>query len=211
MCPYKAIVESGGQVPASALAGAAAATATAAAAGGGGGGGGGEGEGGFGGMGMQRGPGGGLSALAAGARPTGAYVPPSMRAGAAASGAPRPVSMEEMVQLRVSNLSPETTEDDLRALFQPFGRLDQRATHIARNRDTQESRGFAFLKYAWHKEAADAKAHLNGYRLHHMIIRVEFAENRDSLRGNSLSGSGIGRHLSGYGGKLADTKGATLL
>jgi hypothetical protein len=205
MCPYKAIVESGGVVPASAMQG--------AAAGGGGGGGGGGGEGGIeseGGSGMQRGPGGGLGALAAGARPGGAYVPPSMRAGAT-PGAVRPPSLDDLVQLRVSNLSPETTEDDLRALFQPFGRLDQRI-HIARQKETGESRGFAFLKYAWHKEAADAKTHLNGYRLKHMIIRVEFAENRDGGAGrNSLSGSGIGRHLSGYGGKLADTTGAYVL
>jgi RNA recognition motif-containing protein len=131
-----------------------------------------------------------------------------MRAGAT-PGVPRPVSLEEMVQLRVSNLSPDTSEDDLRALFQPFGRLDQRI-HIARHKETQESRGFAFLKYAWHKEAADAKQHLNGYRLHHMIIRVEFSENRDSGR-SALSGSGLGRHLSGYGGRLADTKGAHVL
>ena len=118
-------------------------------------------------------------------------------------------SLEELVQLRVSNLNPDTDEDDLRALFQPFGRLDQRI-HIARYKETGESRGFAFLKYAWHKEAAEAKASLNGYRLNNMVIQVEFSENRDSGR-SALSGSGIGRHLSGYGGKLADTKGAHLL
>ena len=41
------------------------------------------------------------------------------------------------MQLRVSNLSPETGEDDLRNLFQPFGRLDK--VYVAMDRITRES------------------------------------------------------------------------
>lgn len=145
--------------------------------------------------------------------PAGAYVPPSMRSGG--SGAPgeplREMAYEERLQLRVSNLSPDTSEDDLRNLFQPFGRVEK--VYIAKDHSTGESRGFAFIKFLYHSSAEDARKNLNGYPLHHMIMRVDWSEPREvgpGGPGGSLASSGP-RNLSGYGKALADTRGSNLL
>ena len=119
----------------------------------------------------------------------------------------REVPFEELVQLRVSNLSPETGEDDLRNLFQPFGRLDK--VFVAADRVTREPRGFAFIKYTRHIDAEVAKNNLHGYPLHSMILRVEWSEPRmDAPGGLGSAQDKPHRHLSGYGGQLADTRGA---
>ena len=146
------------------------------------------------------------------ALPQGAYVPPSMRSGP--SGAPgeplREMAYEERLQLRVSNLSPDTSEDDLRNLFQPFGRVEK--VYIAKDHASGESRGFAFIKFLYHSSAEEARKNLNGYPLHHMIMRVDWSEPREAGPGggSSLSGGGP-RNLSGYGKALADTRGSNLL
>jgi translation initiation factor 3 subunit G len=158
----------------------------------------------------EGGGGGGIGGGGGDAAPSGgAYVPPSMRAGAAlAPGVIREVLYEERIQLRVNNLSPETTEDDLRNLFQPFGRLDK--VFVAHDRITGESRGFAFIKYTRHSDAEAARQNLNGYPLSHMILRVEWSEPRlDAPGGPGGSAGPDRRHLSGYGKALADTRGAT--
>lgn len=142
---------------------------------------------------------------AATAGATGAYKAPGLRAGA--EGAPRVMSDAEKVNLKVSNLSPETIEDDLRALFQPFGNLAP--FRLIRDQATNISKGFAYLRYSTHREAQAAQVNLNGFRLHHMVIKVEFVERREDRPG----GGGMGGHkyLSGYGKSLADTSGANVL
>lgn len=136
----------------------------------------------------------------------GAYKPPSLRTGSLASSDLRVQTDEEKVQLKVSNIDPETTEDDLRAIFQRYGNLDPK---FRIQRDAKgNSRSFCFLRYKMHREAAAALDGVNGLRLGHMVLKVEFTESRDRF---SNSSSGAHRHLSGYGSKLADTTGATLL
>ena len=182
MCPYKETIKSGGQVPGGVGAG-------GAAAGGGSGGG----------MGMGMG-------MATGEPKGGLYRAPSQRPGA--DGAPRVITEADLTQVKVSNLSPETTEDDLRGLFQPFGNLDPKF-RIAR--DTYgESRCYAYLKYHTHREAQAALTNLNGWRLNYMVIKVEFVAPRDPSR---MGGGGQAGHrnLSGYGKALADTSGAAIL
>ncbi len=188
MCPYKEIAkQNGGKMP-EGFGGA------AGGAGGAGGSGGGAGGGML--MGMMGG----------GGAPTGLYKAPSLRPGA--DGAPRPITEAELTQLKVSNLSPETTEDDLRALFQPFGNMDPKF-RIAR--DTYgESKCYAYLKYHTHREAEAARANLNGWRLNYMVIKVEFVAPRDPSKFGGGAQSAH-RHLSGYGKALADTSGAALL
>jgi hypothetical protein len=182
MCPYKEIAkQNGGKMPEG---------FGGAAAGGGGG---------------SIGGGGALMGMMTGAAPTGLYKAPSLRPGA--DGAPRPITEAELTQLKVSNLSPETTEDDLRALFQPFGNMDSKF-RIAR--DTYgESKCYAYLKYHTHREAEAARANLNGWRLNYMVIKVEFVAPRDPSKFGG--GQSVHRHLSGYGKALADTSGAALL
>lgn len=60
------------------------------------------------------------------------------------SGGPS-MSTDEEFTLRVSNVSDETTQDDLYEMFQQFGRLHR--VHLVMDKRTGESRGFAFVNY----------------------------------------------------------------
>jgi len=49
-----------------------------------------------------------------------------------------------MKNLFVGNMSFQTTEADLRALFEPFGQITR--VHLAMDRETGRARGFAFVE-----------------------------------------------------------------
>ena len=51
-----------------------------------------------------------------------------------------------MKKLFVGNIPHSTTEAELRALFEPHGKIDQ--VSIVTDRDTGRSRGFAFVEMA---------------------------------------------------------------
>src|SRR5262245_29483816 len=65
-----------------------------------------------------------------------------------------------MKSLFVGNMSFQTTEADLTALFQPFGQV--RRIHIVTDRETGRARGFAFVEMPNDTEAAKAIAALDG-------------------------------------------------
>ena len=65
-----------------------------------------------------------------------------------------------MKNLFVGNMSFQTTEGDLRALFEPFGQVAR--VHIAMDRETGRSRGFAFVEMPNDAEAAAAMQGLDG-------------------------------------------------
>jgi RNA recognition motif-containing protein len=60
----------------------------------------------------------------------------------------------------VGNFTFNTTEADLRELFQPYGTVD--TITIVTDRDTGRSRGFAFVEMSNNNEADAAIAALNG-------------------------------------------------
>lgn len=104
------------------------------------------------------------------------YVPPHLRAGARPSE--RVTSnhgeRDDSTTLRVSNLSEDVTEDELRRLFSYCGRVVR--CHLVRDRDTGRNRGFAFVCYETRSEAEKACEKLNGYGLDNLIMRVEFSK-----------------------------------
>lgn len=65
--------------------------------------------------------------------------------------------------IRVTNLSEDTREADLQELFRPFGQITR--IYIAINRETLESRGFAFVNFANRDDAQRAINKLDGARL----------------------------------------------
>jgi cold-inducible RNA-binding protein len=65
-----------------------------------------------------------------------------------------------MKNLFVGNLSFQTTESDLRALFEPFGQLGR--VHVPVDRDTGRARGFAFIEMMNDEDAKKAMAALDG-------------------------------------------------
>ena len=65
-----------------------------------------------------------------------------------------------MKSLFVGNMNFQTTEGDLRALFEPFGQVTR--VHMAMDRETGRARGFAFVEMPNDEEAAKAIAGLDG-------------------------------------------------
>jgi len=131
----------------------------------------------------------------------GKYVPPSQRAGAggaAEDGKEREIPIEELTQLRISSLSPEADEEDLRGLFRQFGKVEK--IFVAKDKITGEPRGFAFVRYERHDEAAAALNALNGFPYLHMILKIEWSKPDTRSRDG---GGGGATHYTGYGRALA--------
>ena len=96
------------------------------------------------------------------------------------------------MNIYVGNLSRETTEDDLRQVFQAFGQV--RFVNIVRDRDSGESRGFGFVGMPLKEEAQTAINEINGKDLKGQTVNVEEGRRKTPRR---TSG---GRQQSGFGG-----------
>ena len=78
-----------------------------------------------------------------------------------------------MKSLFVGNMSFQTTQADLTALFQPFGQVGR--VHIATDRETGRARGFAFVEMPNDAEAAQAIAALDGKEVAGRNLKVNEA------------------------------------
>ena len=65
-----------------------------------------------------------------------------------------------MKNIFVGNLSFNTSEDELRQMFAPFGQVDR--VSIMTDRDTGRSRGFGFVEMASNEDGDKAITALNG-------------------------------------------------
>src|SRR5690242_4422799 len=101
-----------------------------------------------------------------------------------------------MKSLFVGNMSFQTTEADLTALFQPFGQVGR--IHIATDRETGRARGFAFVEMPNDAEAAKAIAALDGKELGGRNLKVNEARPKGERPPRSNSGGG---RPSGGGGR----------
>jgi cold-inducible RNA-binding protein len=102
-----------------------------------------------------------------------------------------------MKNLFVGNMSFQTSESDLRALFEPFGQLSR--VHIAMDRETGRARGFAFVEMPNDAEAASAIQGLDGKELGGRNIKVNEARPKEAGAGGSR-GPGGPRGSGGNGG-----------
>ena len=76
-------------------------------------------------------------------------------------------------KLYVGNLSYSTTEDDLRTLFTQAGTVTSVA--LIKDRDSGQSKGFAFVEMSTQVEAEKAISTFNGYRLGDRELKVSLA------------------------------------
>jgi RNA recognition motif-containing protein len=112
------------------------------------------------------------------------------------------MSQEEgMKNLFVGNMSFQTTESELTALFQGFGQVTR--VHVAMDRETGRARGFAFVEMPNDEEAAKAIAGLNGKEVGGRALKVNEARPKEPRSGpprssGSGSGGGGGRGRGGY-------------
>lgn len=81
------------------------------------------------------------------------------------------------VKLYVGNLSYSTTEDDLRTLFTKAGQVASVA--LITDRDSGNSKGFAFIEMTTQAEAQKAISMLNGSNLDDRELKVNLAKPRE--------------------------------
>jgi cold-inducible RNA-binding protein len=96
-------------------------------------------------------------------------------------------------KLYVGNLTYNVNESDLEALFTPFGAVQ--SAQVIVDRDTNRSKGFAFVEMSTEAEAQAAIQGLNGYDHGGRNLTVNEAKPREPRS----SGGGGGRS-GGYGG-----------
>ena len=105
------------------------------------------------------------------------------------------------VKLYVGNLSFNTTEDQLRTLFAQAGTVT--SVELIKDRETGQSKGFAFVQMSTQAEAEKAIKTFNGSTLDNREIKVNPARPKEeSGRGGygSNRGGGGGGYGGGYGG-----------
>lgn len=78
-----------------------------------------------------------------------------------------------MKNIFVGNLDFSATESSVRALFEPYGKVDR--VNVVTDRDTGRSRGFAFVEMTDSAEADRAIAALNGASLEGRALNVNEA------------------------------------
>ncbi|KAJ2704680.1 translation initiation factor eIF3 subunit g [Coemansia sp. IMI 203386] len=102
------------------------------------------------------------------------YVPPHMRAGASKLGTDAGRgARDELPTIRISNLSEDTQDDDVRHLCHPFGAISR--FFVAKDRNTGQCKGFAFVSFYEKESAEKAIAKLNGYGFDNLILNVEWS------------------------------------
>ncbi|EXJ69042.1 eukaryotic translation initiation factor 3 subunit G [Cladophialophora psammophila CBS 110553] len=104
------------------------------------------------------------------------YVPPHLRKGAQGAGERMGGKYErdDLATLRVTNVSEMAEEQELRDLFERFGRVTR--VFLAKDRDTGRAKGFAFISFVDRSDAARACEKMDGFGYRHLILRVEFAK-----------------------------------
>lgn len=131
-----------------------------------------------GGPGLTGGP--GATASASNVTSGGKYIPPSRRGGEGGArdrigeSMPDRRKNEDTYAIRVSNVSANATEMDLQELFKPFGNIAR--IFLAKDRNTGECKGFAFINYYKKEDAAKAISTVNRLGYDSLILNVEWAK-----------------------------------
>lgn len=86
-----------------------------------------------------------------------------------------------MKNIFVGNLSFNTSEEELRQLFEPFGQVER--VSILTDRDTGRSRGFGFVEMANNEEGEKAISALNGAQSGGRTLNVNEARPKAEFRG----------------------------
>lgn len=110
-----------------------------------------------------------------------------------------------MTNIFVGNLSYQTTQDELYSAFSQYGAVER--VNIVTDRDTGQSRGFAFVEMTESRDAQTAISQLNGAELNGRAMNVNEARPKPTGgsgfgggRGGSGGGGGRGRSGGGGGG-----------
>ena len=103
-----------------------------------------------------------------------------------------------MTNIFVGNLSYQTTEGELESAFSAYGAVER--VSVVRDRDTGQSRGFAFVEMTNAGEATNAINALNGRDMNGRSLNVNEARPREARTGGGGGGGGFGNKSGGGGG-----------
>ena len=112
-------------------------------------------------------------------------------------GSKGPPDINGMASLKVDNLTYRTTMDDLERYFKKYGEVGD--IYIPRDRDTHESRGFAFVRFYEERDADDAMDAMDGKVIDGREIRVAMARyGRPTNQYDPHRAGGGNRYRGGY-------------
>src|SRR5690242_17627487 len=101
-------------------------------------------------------------------------------------------------KLYVGNLAFQTTSQDLQQLFAQAGTVE--SASVIEDRDTGQSKGFAFVEMSTEEEAQAAIEQFNGKEVAGRTLKVNEARPRENRGGGGGRGFGGNRGGGGYGG-----------
>lgn len=118
----------------------------------------------------------------------GKYVPPSQRGSAGGSGDIADANGSQSAgsssapgnnrdnpnTIRLTNLSENTTEKDIRLLCNPFGTIIR--AFVSLDQTTKKCRGYAFVSFTMKEDADRALRKLDGHRYGSLVIKAEWAK-----------------------------------
>lgn len=103
-------------------------------------------------------------------------------------------------KLYVGNLAFQTTSQDLQELFAQAGTVE--SASVIEDRDTGQSKGFAFVEMSTAEEAASAISQFDGKEVAGRTLKVNEARPRENRGGGGGRGFGGNRggNRGGFGG-----------
>lgn len=107
-----------------------------------------------------------------------------------------------MKNIFVGNLSFNTSEDELRQMFEAYGQVDR--VSIMTDRDTGRSRGFGFVEMASNEDGEKAITALNGSQVGGRALNVNEARPKTERSGGGGRDRGGDRGGRGGGGGRRD-------
>ena len=102
-----------------------------------------------------------------------------------------------MTNIFVGNLSYRTTQDELQSVFGQYGNVER--VSIVTDRESGQSRGFAFVEMTEARDAETAISQLNGAELNGRTMNVNEARPKPAGGGGGFGGPRGGRGRSGGG------------
>lgn len=108
-----------------------------------------------------------------------------------------------MKNIFVGNLSFNTSEQDIRSLFEAYGTVDR--VSVVTDRDTGQPRGFAFVEMSNNSEGDQAIAAMNGHEVGGRALNVN--EARPKGEGGGGGRGGGGGYRGGGGGNRSGSGG----
>jgi RNA recognition motif-containing protein len=101
-------------------------------------------------------------------------------------------------KLYVGNLAFQTTSQDLQELFAQAGTVE--SASIIEDRDTGQSKGFAFVEMSTEAEAKSAIDQFNGKEVAGRMLKVNEARPKENRSGGGGGRNFGGGNRGGYGG-----------